>query len=226
MTSERSRELAEQIEKITGHGASYYVELIAADQAALVAETLNRLRNQDGWKIPSEVSEMVLYTAKRITEECVAYLDQIGKASVVDRDGRTIREHILALAPSIAEAPRPEMAQEYGQDHPWPSFDEWHRDHHEIGKIAWPCTHVMRCFWRWTRKAGVTLDQNGVVSAEAQAKREAQLRLEGKLCSLGDVISVMEAEGKAEHKAVLDWLRRYNSDLQVEMERLAAGVHE
>lgn len=66
---------------------------------------------------------------------------------------------------SDSKAPwlRPELEQEYGQDHPWPYFDEWHKEFHDFGNIVWPCAKPLRCFWRWTRKTGVTLNQSGIV---------------------------------------------------------------
>jgi hypothetical protein len=63
---------------------------------------------------------------------------------------------------------RSELEQEYGQDHPWPQFDKWHKEFHEFaagGPIAWPCAKPLRCFWRWTRKSGVTVNQNGIVTS-------------------------------------------------------------
>jgi hypothetical protein len=58
---------------------------------------------------------------------------------------------------------RMELEQEYGQDHPWAQFDLWHEDFHKCVDIAWPCKKPLRCFWRWTRKTGVALNQSGVI---------------------------------------------------------------
>ena len=72
---------------------------------------------------------------------------------------------------------RAELEREYGQDHPWPQFDGWHSEFHEYGHIAWPCTQPLRCFWRWTRKTGVSLNQNGILPLVAQPAMSEQEKL-------------------------------------------------
>lgn len=63
--------------------------------------------------------------------------------------------------PEKAAIERPELAQEYGQDHPWSAFTQWHKDFHVWGRIVWPCKQPLRCLWRYTRKTNAILDQNG-----------------------------------------------------------------
>ena len=57
---------------------------------------------------------------------------------------------------------RREPPQEYGQDHPWESFNLWHKIDHDIRKVEWPCTMPLRCLWRYTRKTDAFLTQKGV----------------------------------------------------------------
>ena len=51
--------------------------------------------------------------------------------------------------------------QEYGIDHPWEAFDNWHKIDHEVYGYSWPCATPLRCLWRFTRKTGTILTQEG-----------------------------------------------------------------
>ncbi len=72
--------------------------------------------------------------------------------------------HIIIQPRDQSQTSRLELDREYGIDHPWDKFDSWHEDFHRNPEspIVWPCRQPLRCFWRWTRKTGVTIDQNGV----------------------------------------------------------------
>lgn len=78
------------------------------------------------------------------------------------RDAAT-RGAVQPVPGAKVEGLLPEMPQEYGQEHPWKAFDEWHKQHHE-GKYSWPCAHPLRCLWRYTRKTGALLNQRGNVA--------------------------------------------------------------
>ena len=88
-------------------------------------------------------------------------------------DPEKLEHEVGEPAPGLAMPPRLELEQEYGEDHPWPQFDVWHKEFHEIadgGPIAWPCRQPLRCFWRWTRKTGTTLNQNGILPPATAAQ--------------------------------------------------------
>lgn len=66
---------------------------------------------------------------------------------------------ILAVVEQAAPERQPEI--EYGQEHPWKRFDDWHAVDHQLVGYSWPCTRPLRCLWRYTRKTDAVLDQRG-----------------------------------------------------------------
>lgn len=80
-----------------------------------------------------------------------------------------IRELLTGLKEARAGS---SLDQEYGQDHPWKQFDRWHEEFHRMSNRTLPCRIPLRCFWRWTRKTGVIIDQTGVVERDALQQRD------------------------------------------------------
>ena len=64
--------------------------------------------------------------------------------------------------------------REYGIDHPWRTFDNWHKTDHEAYGYSWPCTTPLRCLWRYTRKTDNVLTQEGTELRAALAVCEKE----------------------------------------------------
>lgn len=119
-----------------------------------------------------------------------------------------IQWRVAAPVPGAkAEGLLPEMPQEYGQEHPWKAFDEWHKQHHE-GKYSWPCAHPLRCLWRYTRKTGALLNQRGNVAQTIPLPNAKVEEIAEQVASVRYKLS-MSASHKEIVAAIADILRPY-----------------